>query len=281
MDMRRILFLGVAIILAGGIAMSVRSAARPPQPAAEVAVKPVNLPSILVAKVNLPAGNFVVADQLSWVEWPSEKISDAYIKKDSRNIDEFVGAVIRTGIAAGEPISEGRLIKKNDRGFMAAVLNPGMRAVSVTINETTGISGFIFPGDKVDVILTQSIQLDSESGNKKPRKASETILTNVRVLAVDQRTDDQKPEAKVAKTATLEVTPKQAEKLALVADLGKISLSLRSLSSDNESQTDEAGSSYTWDSDASVLLSSSQKPTITSVVRGEAVEDVILTKGGT
>lgn len=260
--------------------MTVRSATKPAAP-----VQPVqqaqNLPSILVAKSALPAGTFVQADQLDWQVWPSDKISAAYMKKGDHNPEEFAGAVVRAGIAAGEPITDGRLIKTNDRGFMAAVLSPGMRAVSVQINETTGISGFIFPGDKVDVILTQSIQETAEGGAKKNRRASETILRDIRVLAVDQRVDDQKPEAKVAKTATLEVTAKQAEKLALVADLGKLSLSLRSLAADQSEQAAETSEpSFTWDTEASYLLSPSQKPSVTSVVRGGSVEDVVLIKGG-
>ncbi len=262
--------------------MSVRSATKPAAPTEPKQVAQ-NLPSILVAKTAMPAGTFIQPDQLTWQVWPSDNVSEAYLKKGARTAEEFAGAVVRSGIAAGEPITDGRLIKTNDRGFMAAVLTPGMRAVSVQINETTGISGFIFPGDKVDVLLTQSIQETAEGGAKKSRRASETILNNIRVLAVDQRVDDQKPEAKVAKTATLEVTAKQAEKLALVADLGKLSLSLRSLSAD-QSETvadNNAEPSFTWDTEASYLLGPSQKPSVTSVVRGSSVEDVILIKGGT
>ncbi len=260
--------------------MTVRSATKPSAPTQPVQ-QAQNLPSILVAKAALPAGTFIQPDQLEWQAWPSDKISTAYMKKGDRSADEFAGAVVRTGIAAGEPITDGRLIKTNDRGFMAAVLSPGARAVSVQINETTGISGFIFPGDKVDVILTQTIQETGEGGAKKNRKASETILRNVRVLAVDQRVDDQKPEAKVAKTATLEVSAKHAEKLALVADLGKLSLSLRSLAADDSEQTaDSSEPSFTWDTEASYLLGPNQKPSMTSIVRGASVEDVVLNKGG-
>lgn len=257
--------------------MSVRSAAKPKDVPSAPKQQAQNLPSVLVAKVNLPAGSFVLPDQMTWQVWPSSSISDAYIKKGEKTAEEFSGAVVRTGIAAGEPISEGRLIKKNDRGFMAAVLNPGQRAVSVQINETTGISGFVFPGDKVDVILTQNIK--SLGDDKQNRRASETILRNVRVLAVDQRVDDQKGEVKPAKTVTLEVTPKQAETVSLIADLGKISLALRSLAAEDEDTS--ATHSYTWDSEASLLLNSSHRPSITSVVRGGQAEDVVINnKGG-
>ncbi len=275
MDIRKLVFLGVAIFLAGAIALSIRSAAKP-NDAGETKVAK-ELPSVLVAKVDLPAGSFVTPDQLAWQVWPSDSIVPTYLKKNEHKAEDFSGSVVRSGLVAGEPITEAKLIKPNDRGFMSSVLNPGSRAVSVQVNETTGISGFVFPGDRVDVILTQSLSVPGEEGGK-PRKASETILTNIRVLAVDQRTDNQKPEAKVAKTATLEVTPKQAEMLALMSDLGRITLSLRSLASDQE--TVVAGPSFTWDAETSILLSPGLKPLVTSVVRGGASEEVVVGRGG-
>lgn len=278
MDIRRIVFLAVAVILAGVIAVSVRSAAKP-EGTTTVKAQAQNLPAILIAKVDMPAGTFVQPDHLAWQVWPSEKLSDAYLLKDQHKAEDFNGAVVRTGLRAGEPITTGRIVKPNERGFMAAVLNPGTRAVSVRVDETTGISGLVFPGDRVDVILTQTIATD-DAGRGKTKRASETILTDIRVLAVDQRTDDIKAEAKVAKTATLEVTPKQAEKIALIADMGKISLSLRALSANTTDPiTDTATPSFTWESDASYLLSPMQKPTTISIVRGNTVED-FLYKGG-
>lgn len=280
MDVRRLIFLGIAIFLAGAIAFSVRSAAKP-APAQEAAAPKKELPSVLVAKNNLPAGSFVQPDQLTWVNWPSDNISPSYMKKGEKTADEFAGAVVRSGIAAGEPITEGRIVKPNDRGFMAAVLTPGMRAVSVQINETTGISGFVFPGDRVDVILTQNIR--QEGDNTRVRKASETILTDVRVLGVDQRVDDQKPEAKPAKTATLEVTPKQAEKIALIADMGRLSLSLRSLGNETDDEKlaqEQNRRSFMWDSDASALLSDAEQPQKVFVVRGKEVEEVTVGASG-
>lgn len=263
--------------------MSVRSAAKPKDANPAPVQQAQNLPSVLVAKVSLPAGSFVQPDQLEWQAWPSNNISTAYIKKGAQGAEMFAGAVVRSGIAAGEPITEGRLVKKDERGFMAAVLTPGMRAVSVLLNDTSGISGFVFPGDKVDVILTQAIK--GVVDDKQLHRASETVLQDIRVLAVDQRTDDQKPEAKPAKTATLEVTPKQAEALSLIADLGKISLSLRSLGSDPENipPGPKDVSSYTWDSEASPLLGITQKSQVTTIVRGSSAEDVVLnnSKGGT
>ena len=150
------------------------------------------------------------------------------------------------------------------RGFLAAVLEPGKRAVSVSVNPTTGISGFVFPGDRVDVILTHTIKEEDgggggNEGNQTIRRASETVLTDIRVIAVDQTTNDQSAQPVVAKNVTLEVTPKQAEILSLVSELGKLSLSLRSIVRQDDGgktsrSTMVAQRTYTWDSDASLLL---------------------------
>lgn len=284
MDFRRLLFLGIAVILAGAIAMSVRSAAKPDTGERPI-VQNKDLPAILVAKIDLPAGSLIQPDQLAWQTWPTEKLGSMYIQKGSRNLDEFAGAVVRSGLRAGEPITDGRLVTPKDRGFMAAVLNPGMRAVSVRVDDASGVSGLVFPGDRVDVILTQTIAQADEGRRSTTRRASETVLTNVRVLAVDQRTDDIKTEAKIAKTTTLEVTPKQAEKIALIADLGKLSLSLRSLGAEPSAAADATtlppdAPSYTWDSEASYLLSPVQKPVNLSIVRGNTVEDIVFKGGG-
>ncbi len=123
----------------------------------------------------------------------------------------------------------------SDRGFLAAVLNPGMRGVSVPVNATSGIAGFVFPGDWVDIILTIRVNEKSEeSGNNRTRYFSETLLTDVRVLAVDQNIENEKGEVNVAKTATLEVTTKQAEMIAIALEMGSISLSLHSLAREQD-----------------------------------------------
>src|SRR5260370_34203127 len=118
---------------------------------------------------------------------------------------------------------------------MAAVLTPGNRAITVPVTPSSGLAGFVFPGDRVDVILTLTIQ-PGKDGEKDAteRRGSETVLTDIRVLATDQRADDQKREVAVATTATLEVTPRQAEAIAVGSEMGKLSLSLRSLGQDAE-----------------------------------------------
>lgn len=216
---------------------------------------------VLVAARKLPAGTLLKPIHLEWRAWPSDGQNKNYAVKGKRAKKEFVGAVVRSGISAGEPLTNGRVAKPGERGFMAAVLMPGMRAVSVQINRTTGISGFVFPGDRIDLILTHKYQQGKRGKGGKTVRVSETILTGIRVLAVDQSTNDQTDKPKVAKTATLEVTPKQAEVLAVAAQLGKLSLSLRSLAFDetsgkatNPSEPGKRGRTYTRDYDVSRMI---------------------------
>lgn len=225
---------------------------------------------ILVAKEDLPAGTLLKPEQLRWQAWPDSGLASTYILKGKKTPEDFAGAVIREGVAAGQPILESLVVKPGESGFLAAVLAPDTRAISVSINATTGISGFVFPGDRVDLILTQNIKEPGEN-NEAVRRASETVLTNVRVIAVDQSANDQTDKPAVAKNITLEVTPKQAEIVTLVSEIGKLSLSLRSIvrddsdpanGKDNDNNNNKDGKptlvaerhTYTMDSEASVLL---------------------------
>lgn len=118
---------------------------------------------ILVIAENLPIGTFIKASHLRWQPWPEDGAVDGYIKKGSRKIEDFVGGVVRLTVAPGQPFSANLIVKPGERGFLAAVLKPGMRATSVPINATSGIAGFVFPGDHVDLILTTRLQTDLAS----------------------------------------------------------------------------------------------------------------------
>lgn len=245
-----------------------RPAARPslteaPQPAPAL--------QVLVARTDIRTGQIVKPDDMRWQAWPDGTISPTYIIEGRRPLSDFVGAVARAPISAGEPITEGRVVLSGTRGFMAAVLQPGARAVSIQVTPTSGVSGFIFAGDRVDLILTHVFEKDG----MKERQASETVLRDVRVIAMDQRLDARPGEApQVAKTATLEVTPKQAEIIALAAEMGKLSLALRSL---QEPPDADAGGvarnldnepSYTRDSNVSRLLSGPAAPAAAAPAAG-------------
>ncbi|MDJ0951023.1 MAG: Flp pilus assembly protein CpaB [Alphaproteobacteria bacterium] len=230
MNPRSIILIGLAVLFAGGTVFVANSWLNAQRAAfsrkAEQPVKKAPENFILVARANLPAGTLLKPDHLRWQAWPEASISKAYIRREgteggSEQKKAFTGAVVRKGITIGEPITEGRVVKPGQRGFMAAVLHPNMRAIAVRVSATTASAGFIFPGDRVDMLLTHK--------RKGSRRVAETIFTNARVLAIDQRTSDQSNKAKVAKTVTLEVTPKQVEMIHVARGLGTLSLSLRAL----------------------------------------------------
>jgi pilus assembly protein CpaB len=147
---------------------------------------------------------------------------------------KLLGTVVRYQITAGQPVTRGSLIGPQDRGFLAAALGAGMRAITVPVNASAGVAGFVFPGDHVDLVLTQQV----EGGGDGPAlKVSETIVRNIRVLATDQRVTDKdkdgKTEVKTFSNVTLEVTPRIAEKVAVAQSMGMLSLSLRSIADNN------------------------------------------------
>jgi pilus assembly protein CpaB len=192
----------------------------------------------------------------------------------------MVGAVVRGFIAAGEPVADGAVVKPGDRGFLAAVLDPGMRAVSVPVNPISGNAGLIFPGDRVDLILTQALNADDGS----TRRVSETVLENIRIIAMGADLSDATEPGKAndrAKTATFEVTPQQAESVALLTELGKLSLSLRSLAADQEADhaIPTRADSLTWDRDVSNVLETGRVSSRLLVLRGSNTEDVKVQQG--
>jgi len=189
---------------------------------------------VLVAGDTLSAGTFIKPKHLIWRAWPKNSMADEYLRKGQRTKKDFTGAVVRNSIVKGQPISDGSLAKPGDRGFLAAVLMQGKRAVSVPVDATSGIAGFVFPGDWVDVILTVRLSGKDEEGKAEQRYFSETLLTDIRVLAVDQKVENKNGKANVAKTSTLEVTPKQAEKIAIGLKMGSLSLSLHSLAREQD-----------------------------------------------
>jgi len=182
---------------------------------------------ILVAKKDLPVGTILTADHAEWRDWPEKGVAASYysIKKDKKSV--IVDQVVRSPLTMGEPFTRTAIVKRGDRGFFAAILSPGMRAVTVKLSPTSGIGGFIFPGDRVDVILTHTLKASRD----EEYQIAETVFQNVRILAVDQKTttDDA---VKIGKTATIEVTPKMAEKVAMLTNIGTLSLSLRALAND-------------------------------------------------
>jgi len=231
MPLRKVILLLVALIIAGGTVVLSRGlmSGKPQSAAVETKVTPTQ--EILVAARDLPAGTLLKDVDVKWQTWPKEEGVAGFAVKGQKDIKDFAGTVVRYGMRSGEPVMVGRTVKPGEQGFMAAALNGGMRAVSIAISPVAGVAGFVYPGDHVDVIVTHLIGRKSETMGEQ-RRVSETMLKDVRVLALDQKMNDQVTEPKIAQIATLEVTPKQAETIALISEIGTVSLSLRSMAND-------------------------------------------------
>lgn len=244
MNSRSIILIVAAVLVAGGTAFMARGLLSNKEPEA-VAQAPVEQgKKVLVASANLPAGHIIQEADVSWQKWPSDGVNSAYLVEGQADIATVVGAVIRRGIVAGQPVVEAMVARPGDRGFLAAVLRPNMRAVTISVQKRTGLAGLVFPGDKVDLILLQMLpEIKGPDGEEltgpdsyEPRTA-ETFLENVRVLAVDTVLNDLESEEGAngnLDTVTLEVTPKQAEMIAAVRDTGDLSLSLRGLAKETK-----------------------------------------------
>jgi pilus assembly protein CpaB len=243
MDVKKIMLLVCALVTAAVTAVMAKNmfaGAGAPQAEAKAAV--VAGPEVLVATRSLPVGTIIDAEAFRYQPWPEGLIQDAYFTKGEPGTSpqDLLGTVVRNEITAGQPITQGGLVKPGERGFLAAALGPGMRAVTVGVDNTTSVAGFVFPGDRVDIVLTQEVPGD---GGGLPLKVSETILRNVRVLAADQRMTSKDADGKAVlssiSSVTLEITPKIAEKIAVAQTIGKLSLSLRALA-DNTAELERA-----------------------------------------
>jgi pilus assembly protein CpaB len=245
MDTRKIILLFGALIVAAVTALFARTliaGSSAPQAGAVVIAAPVvDGPEVLVATRSLPVGTILDGTALKFQPWPKELVDNAYYLRDKTDLKSLQGTVVRSIITAGQPVTKGALVKPGDRGFLAAALGPGMRAVTVPVSAQGAVAGFVFPGDRIDLVLTQEVR---GGGDGDPLKVSETIMRNMRVLATDQRTDnlvgsDGKTEVKTFSNVTIEATPKMAEQVALAQTLGSLSLSLRSIA-DNSAELEEA-----------------------------------------
>lgn len=230
-----------ALIVAIGTAFAARSLfAGAGSPQAEAAAKVPMGAKVLVAQRALPIGTIITADSINFQPWPKDMVQDAYFLEGEADLQKLLGTVVRNPITAGEPVTKGNLVSPGDRGFLAAALGAGMRAVTIPVSARTGVAGFVFPGDHIDLVLTQTVK---SQGDGLPLKASETFIKNLRVLATDQSAEQVMVEGKTRvrtfSTVTLEVTPKMAEQIAVSQTIGTISLSLRSLA-DNSAELEQA-----------------------------------------
>ena len=236
MDTRKIMLIVGALIIAIGAAFGVNQMMRGASaPQARAAAAPdISGPMILVATRQLPVGTIIGPDSFRYQPWPNELVEKAYFLKEKTDTKGLVGTVVRYPITAGQPLTQGALVHPNDRGFLAAALGPGMRAVTVKVSQEQGVAGFVFPGDRVDVMLAQDIEV-KQAGLQPEFNlfTAETIVRNVRVLATDQRFDAEdetgKTPVRTFGSVTLEATPEIAERIAVAQGMGKLSLALRPL----------------------------------------------------
>jgi pilus assembly protein CpaB len=242
MDKKKLMLLMGALVIAIGTALAAKSlftgAAAPKADAAAQAPKG---PKVLVAQRALPVGTIITADSIAFQQWPKDMVQDAYFIDGEANMQKLLGTVVRYPVTAGQPLTQGALVSPGDRGFLAAALGAGMRAVTIMVSQKTGVAGFVFPGDHVDLMLTQTIKGNNDESQSL--KTTETILRNLRVLATDQSTESETEEGKTVvktfRTVTLEATPRIAEKISVADTIGTLGLSLRSIA-DNQSELDRA-----------------------------------------
>jgi pilus assembly protein CpaB len=235
MSMRQIIVLGVALMAAVAALFLVRGmATKPEQQRAEVTSVAPGVPVLVAAKA-LEPGDATAPGDIVWINFPQEAVSDAFVKQTAmpNAATDYVGSVARVTIAKGEPITPIKLVKPGEQGFMAAMLTPGYRAVSIPITAQTAAAGFILPNDHVDVIATRRVQIQTTEGASEEVR-SDIILQDVRVLAIDQEfrggsTAGQPPAAKPGAVATLELSAGDSETLAMAGKMGDLSLVLRGI----------------------------------------------------
>lgn len=245
-----IILIVVALAVAGATAFFVsqflatteEAANKPPEIIEEPKVE------VLVSADDLPLGKIIQSEDLRWQLWPEDSIQPDYIMRgaggdgeiDQGILDDIRGSAVRLEIIAGEPIISSKLFHRGDSGFLSGVLAPGMRAVTVGVNPETSGGGFVLPGDRIDlVVIFDVLDTDEVTGETTNRVVSETVLQDLRVLAVDQevatesrRGEDGQPSGdtltEVGETVTLEVTPNEAQIVAVADQMGRLRLVLRS-----------------------------------------------------
>ena len=227
MNSKRLVVLGIALVAATAAALMVRSMVGGGTPKVEAKLPPpIPVSEVLVANANLQPGQPLTAELVHWQKWPSTSVDASFITHtEVPSIDQAVkGTVVRMPLIAGQPITNTEIVHADTAGMMSAMLNPGMRAVSITISTDSGAGGFILPNDRIDLILSQ------KTNSNPPLVRAHTILSNVRVLAVDQTyKQDKDTKTVIAKSATLELTPPPAELVERAQNQGVLSLSLRPL----------------------------------------------------
>jgi len=248
-----------------------------------------NMIEVAVATKPLKVGDPVTDNNFKWQEWPKDSaFAGAVMREEKKKVSELAKGKIRRDMSAGEPLLKASLTAVGKGNILAAAMEPGMRAMAIKVSAASMVGGFISPGDKVDVILSYQVKLSGDeresAAGKIDKHASQTILENVNVLAIDQNSRKEDDKAKVGRTVTLEVNSQGAEKLVLASEMGDLSLSLRALG--DESHKDKSKRNFTTDVEVSSLLqelgkikkNSGGKSDIVRVYNGQGIENVTVRK---
>lgn len=237
MKVARLAILSVAILAAGGAYMLASGLSNKKPEIREVTRKEPTVPlvKVLVAAQDISLGTTVGSDMVKWQQWPKEGVNEGYILQSEApdGLGTEQPAIARSAFFAGEPIRENKLVRSG-HGYMSAILPTGQRAIATSISTATGAGGFVLPNDRVDVIMTRRASEEEGDGF-----ITETILENVRVLAIDQTIEEKEGKAVVVgETATLQLSPDQAKILVVAQQMAdRLALSLRSLEDSNEKET--------------------------------------------
>ncbi len=231
---------------------------RPPSVASAAPTQKV---AVIAAARAIHAGTLLRPEDLVAKEIPRSELGADTTPDNPETRHNLAGAMVRRGLGVGDLVSPADVMHPGDHGFLAAVLLPGMRALTVGVDAITGGAGLIWPGDRVDLILTQTISDSVASPGH--RVAAETVLTDVRVIAIDQQLvqgatpgSTEQP----ARTVTLEVDQDQAERVSVATRLGRLSLSVRSADTAHQPQVARSAPPTVWASDVSAALSHDAAP---------------------
>jgi pilus assembly protein CpaB len=221
--------LGLAVVLAGASVFLARNwiqeQARPV--VVQQAAEPENTVTVVVAKDRLTFGNTLRKEQLRLVKWPGDAVPEGAFTSIEAVVGEEERVVLRS-IEVNEPVLQNKLSGFGGKASLAAILSPEMRAVTIRVNDVAGVAGFVLPGDRVDILLTRD-RTGGAGGNAANNLITDVLLQNVKVLGIDQDANEDKEKPSVAKAVTLEVSPQQAQKLALASQLGSLALMLRNI----------------------------------------------------
>ncbi|MFK7901433.1 MAG: Flp pilus assembly protein CpaB [Nitratireductor sp.] len=243
MKVARLAILGFAVVTAGGAGMlALKMAGQKPEKEIVIQKAEVKAEQVLVAEKDIAMGSTITPESMKWQNWPMEGVGDGFITKSARPdaITDLEGSIARAMIFSAEPIRDAKIVQ-SDTGFLSAILPKGMRAVATEIDTSTSAGGFILPNDRVDVLMTEERSGEGETGYR-----TQVILRNIRILAIDQIIEDSEGNSSVVgETATLQLTPKQVEILAIAQETAdRISLSLRSIADNGEKVSEDSEGLY-------------------------------------